>query len=65
MDERIRQFDFLSFENICSKRFCRLRVLLLSVRNTIRHTPSAEDVVVVLSIFRRADAVLAVIPMLR
>ena len=34
---------------------CRLRVLLLSVRDMIRLTPSAEDADVVLSTFRRAD----------
>ena len=44
---------------------CRLKVLLRSVRDTIRRTQFAEDAVVVRSTFRRAVVVLAVTPMLR
>ena len=44
---------------------CRPRVLLRSVRDTIRLTPSAEDAVAVPTTSRRADAVLAVILMPR
>ena len=43
----------------------RLKVLLHSVRDTIRPTRFAEDVVVVRSTFRRAVVDLVVTPMLR
>ena len=43
----------------------RLRVLPALVRDTIRLTPSAEDAAAVLSTFRRAFVVPAVIPTLR
>ena len=43
----------------------RLKVLLHSVRDTIRRTRFAEDVVVVRSTFRRAVVDLVVTPMLR
>ena len=43
----------------------RRKVLLHLVRDTIRPTRFAEDVVVVLITFRRAAAVLAVTPMRR
>ena len=45
--------------------FCRLRVLLLLVKDTLRHTLFAEDVVVVLTTFRRVDVDLVAIPMRR
>ena len=51
-------------ESGCNRAY-RLKVLLHSVRDTIRRTRFAEDVVVVRSTFRRAVVDLVVTPMLR
>lgn len=57
--------NVLCFGESGCNRVYRLKVLLHSVRDTIRRTRFAEDVVVVRSTFRRAVVALVVTPMLR
>lgn len=60
-----KELNVMCFGESGCNRVYRLKVLLHSVRDTIRPTRFAEDVVVVRSTFRRAVVDLVVTPMLR